>query len=300
MTPSASPSSLHPHGKTTNIVHVRNLVRPFTLVQLKELLNRTGTVVEEGFWIDKIKSHCYVTYSSTEEAVATRVALHGVRWPQSNPKFLSVEFCEQEELDFHRGVLVSGQGTEEDAGSSVGLGPPPSLLPARERDRARDRERERDREKDRERDRERERERDRGERDQWAQREWEMRRRERTRAEREWDRDKVKPGEERGAGARRSPSHDRERRHKERKNDKKEEAPAKLLDDLFYKTKTSPCIYWLHLTEQQALQRDAERAERMKERERRRKEEEEAQKGGVLARDRETVAVGHMTLPMPR
>lgn len=38
-------------------------MRPFTLGQLKELLNRTGTVVEEGFWIDKIKSHCYVTVS---------------------------------------------------------------------------------------------------------------------------------------------------------------------------------------------------------------------------------------------
>lgn len=36
-------------------------VRPFTLGQLKELLGRTGTVLEEGFWIDKIKSHCYIT-----------------------------------------------------------------------------------------------------------------------------------------------------------------------------------------------------------------------------------------------
>ncbi len=38
-------------------------MRPFTLGQLKELLSRTGTLVEEGFWIDKIKSHCYVTVS---------------------------------------------------------------------------------------------------------------------------------------------------------------------------------------------------------------------------------------------
>lgn len=38
-------------------------VRPFTLGQLKELLSRTGTLVEDGFWIDKIKSHCYVTVS---------------------------------------------------------------------------------------------------------------------------------------------------------------------------------------------------------------------------------------------
>ncbi|KAG8279616.1 Inactive dipeptidyl peptidase 10 [Homalodisca vitripennis] len=32
---------------------------------------------------------------------------------------------------------------------------------------------------------------------------------------------------------------------------KEEDAPAKLLDDLFRKTKTSPCIYWLPLTQEQ-------------------------------------------------
>ena len=30
-----------------------------------------------------------------------------------------------------------------------------------------------------------------------------------------------------------------------------EEPPAKLLDDLFRKTKATPCIYWLPLTEEQ-------------------------------------------------
>lgn len=50
-----------PRGKVSNIVHLSNLVRPFTLGQLKELLGRTGTLLEDGFWIDKIKSHCYVT-----------------------------------------------------------------------------------------------------------------------------------------------------------------------------------------------------------------------------------------------
>ncbi|KAJ8336532.1 hypothetical protein SKAU_G00377520 [Synaphobranchus kaupii] len=269
-----------PRGKITNIVHVCNLVRPFTLGQLKELLNRTGTVVEEGFWIDKIKSHCYVTYSSTEEAVATRAALHGVKWPQSNPKFLSVDFCEQDELDFHRGLLTAERPGEEDRGATGGGpgGAPPALLPERERGPGA------------------------GVRDQWAQREREMERRERTRAEREWDRDKVrdfgKPGDEREGAARRSRSRDRERRRKERgkskerKADKKEKAPeeppAKLLDDLFCKTKAAPCIYWLPLTEQQALQREAERAERMKEREKRRKElqEEEDKKREEERRER--------------
>uniref|UniRef100_A0A8C9RDD6 Apoptotic chromatin condensation inducer 1b n=1 Tax=Scleropages formosus TaxID=113540 RepID=A0A8C9RDD6_SCLFO len=267
-----------PRGKITNIVHICNLVRPFTLGQLKELLNRTGTVVEEGFWIDKIKSHCYVTYSSTEEAVATRAALHGVKWPQSNPKFLSVDFSEQDELDFHRGLLtVERSGGEEER--SVPAGPPsgppgrpgtlPPLMPERQQ-------------------------RERGSggvRDQWAEREREMERRERTRAEREWDRDKVrdfgKPGEEReSAGSpvlvfvtEKAP----------------EEPPAKLLDDLFCKTKTAPCIYWLPLTEEQAAQRGAERAERMKEREKRRKElqeeedkkREEERKERVKGREKE-------------
>ncbi|XP_064881482.1 apoptotic chromatin condensation inducer 1b isoform X4 [Oncorhynchus nerka] len=261
-----------PRGKVSNIVHVCNLVRPFTLGQLKELLNRTGSVVEEGFWIDKIKSHCYVTYSSTEEAVATRAALHRVKWPQSNPKVLSVDFCEQNELDFHRGLLTVDPREEHRPQPAVGPGGPkvrpgglPPLMPERDGRGAVG-----------------------GVRDQWAEREREMERRERTRAEREWDRDKVrdfggKPGEERERG-RRSRSLDRERRRKERegkekKTDKKavptDEPPVKLLDDLFNKTKAAPCIYWLPLTEEQANQRGKEREERQKERERRRKEQQE-------------------------
>ncbi|XP_029929511.1 apoptotic chromatin condensation inducer in the nucleus isoform X2 [Myripristis murdjan] len=246
-----------PRGKVSNIVHVCNLVRPFTLGQLKELLGRTGTLLEDGFWIDKIKSHCYVTYSSSEEAVATRAALHGVKWPQSNPKVLSVDFCQQDELDFHKGLGAADRPGAEEQGPGAARGRMaglPSLLP---------------------------------ERDQWAEREREMERRERARAEREWDRDKVrefgKPGEEREGGTRRSRSRERRRKErgksKEKKADKKEKAaeepPAKLLDDLFRKTKAAPCIYWLPLTDEQFVQREAARAERMKEREKRRKELEE-------------------------
>lgn len=56
--------------KDTPSCAVNVQVRPFTLGQLKELLSRTGTLVEEGFWIDKIKSHCYVTVSNPVGAVA--------------------------------------------------------------------------------------------------------------------------------------------------------------------------------------------------------------------------------------
>lgn len=34
----------------------------------------------------------------------------------------------------------------------------------------------------------------------------------------------------------------------------KKEAPGKLLDDLFRKTKALPCIYWLPLTKDQVIE----------------------------------------------
>lgn len=49
-----------PTSKPTNILLIKNLVRPFTLNQIKELLSRTGTIVENGFWMDRIKSKCIV------------------------------------------------------------------------------------------------------------------------------------------------------------------------------------------------------------------------------------------------
>lgn len=253
----ASQQPSPPRRKPSCIVHLCNLVRPFTLGQLKELLSRTGTIVDEHFWIDKIKSHCYVTYATVEEAVSTRNSLHGVRWPQSNPKFLSVDYAEQDELDFHRGLLAERppepkpeEPPHQQQHSHSHTHAPPL--------------------------REQHREHERGVREQWAEREREMERRERTRSEREWDRDKIREGP-------RSRSRDRRRKEhaksKEKKNEKKEkvqeEPPAKLLDDLFHKTKAAPCIYWLPLTDDQIVKKVADRAERAKEREKRRKEQEE-------------------------
>ncbi|XP_059806770.1 apoptotic chromatin condensation inducer 1b isoform X2 [Hypanus sabinus] len=249
--PAQNPSP--PRGKTSLIVHICNLVRPFTLGQLKELLNRTGTLVEEGFWIDKIKSHCYATYSCIEEAIATRNSLHGVKWPASNPKFLAVDYAEQDELDFHKGLKVERP-----------------LEPKAEEARGELRDHER------------------AARELWAEREREMERRERTRSEREWDRDKVREYEAKEGGRARSRSRSRERRRKDRPKSKEkrserkekvpEEPPAKLLDDLFRKTKAAPCIYWLPLTVEQIVRKEMERADRAREREKRRKEQEEEER----------------------
>ncbi|TRY57490.1 hypothetical protein DNTS_014235, partial [Danionella cerebrum] len=203
-----------PNGKTSKIIHVCNLVRPFTLGQLKLLLNQTGTLVEEGFWIDKIKSHCYVTYTTTEEAVATREALHGVKWPASNPKVLRVDFCDQDELDFHKG-LITGERTG-DVQDPQASGVPRRSAPHPPMNHEKEKEREKERGPV---------ERGGGPttvRDQWAERERAMARRERTRSEREWDRDKVKDfGRDERERPRRSRS--RERRHRGKSKEKRSE-----------------------------------------------------------------------------
>lgn len=55
-----------PIHEQSNILFITNLVRPFTLSQLKNLLQRTGRIAENGFWIDRIKSKCYVIYENEE------------------------------------------------------------------------------------------------------------------------------------------------------------------------------------------------------------------------------------------
>lgn len=61
----AQPPSPAKHSPC-NILYITNLVRPFTVLQLKGLLLRTGKIVENGFWMDKIKSKCFVKYETEE------------------------------------------------------------------------------------------------------------------------------------------------------------------------------------------------------------------------------------------
>ncbi|GFS27958.1 apoptotic chromatin condensation inducer in the nucleus [Elysia marginata] len=94
------------------VLRIAGLVRPFTVGQLKELLKRTGELDDEHFWINDIKSHCLAAFKTEDDAVKTRAALHGTRWPQSNPKILHVDFSTIEDL-VHR---------------KSGEGPPPALM----------------------------------------------------------------------------------------------------------------------------------------------------------------------------
>lgn len=94
------------HNPPSNVIHIMHLTRPFTVNQLKELLLKYGTLKmnekkqpsEPYFWIDSVKSHCYVAYESQSEAEQARQALHNITWPTSNPKQLSVDFSSMDDI----------------------------------------------------------------------------------------------------------------------------------------------------------------------------------------------------------
>ncbi|KAJ7556291.1 hypothetical protein O6H91_05G077700 [Diphasiastrum complanatum] len=85
-----------PTRSATTSLRIDRFLRPFTLNAVKELLAQTGTYQE--FWMDHIKSHCYVTYSTVEEAIATRNALYNLQWPSAGGKMLVAEFVDPDEV----------------------------------------------------------------------------------------------------------------------------------------------------------------------------------------------------------
>ncbi|KAI3661466.1 hypothetical protein MP638_003939 [Amoeboaphelidium occidentale] len=68
---------------------IKNLKRPFAVSSLKELLTEFGAI--KDFWIDSIKTHCFVTYNEVSSAQNAMKSLHGKQWPQSTGKYLAVE-----------------------------------------------------------------------------------------------------------------------------------------------------------------------------------------------------------------
>lgn len=86
-----------PSQKTpTNSLRIDQFLRPFTLKAVQELLGKTGTV--GNFWMDHIKTHCYVTYSSVEEAIKTRNAVYNLQWPPNGGRLLVADFVDPQEV----------------------------------------------------------------------------------------------------------------------------------------------------------------------------------------------------------
>ncbi|KAL2498774.1 Uncharacterized protein Adt_24324 [Abeliophyllum distichum] len=86
------PASVPP----TNSLRIDRFLRPFTLKAVQELLGKKGTIT--SFWMDHIKTHCYVSYSSIEEAIETRNAVYNLQWPPNGGRMLVAEFVDPQEV----------------------------------------------------------------------------------------------------------------------------------------------------------------------------------------------------------
>eukprot|EP01087_Luapelamoeba_hula_P007907 TRINITY_DN1946_c0_g1_i1.p1 TRINITY_DN1946_c0_g1~~TRINITY_DN1946_c0_g1_i1.p1 ORF type:complete len:336 (-),score=65.13 TRINITY_DN1946_c0_g1_i1:12-1019(-) len=96
----------------TNTLLITNFVRPFTLPAVRDYLGQHGRIVT--FWIDAIKTHCYVTYEHVAEAVATRKVVDGVIWPpQNTSRPLRAEFVASD--------ANPGKPTNEEASATITL-----------------------------------------------------------------------------------------------------------------------------------------------------------------------------------
>ena len=80
----------------TVYLHISNFVRPFTISQVKALIAETSSPV--FFWMDTIKSQCYIELPSPEDAEATFQALQNRIWPEETGRALKVSFVPLSEL----------------------------------------------------------------------------------------------------------------------------------------------------------------------------------------------------------
>ncbi|CAI9282254.1 unnamed protein product [Lactuca saligna] len=117
----------------TTSLRVDRFLRPFTLKAVQELLGKTGTVV--SFWMDHIKTHCYVTYSSVEEAVETRNAVYNLQWPANGGRLLMAEFVDPSEVKTRTDPPPPPTPVTTTTTTPLPLPPPPPLsLPPQSRE----------------------------------------------------------------------------------------------------------------------------------------------------------------------
>ncbi|OON13558.1 SAP domain protein [Opisthorchis viverrini] len=199
--------------KPTNIVYIRSLVRPFTVDQLRQMISDRFGPVDE-IWLDRIKSSSLVRMNTLEAATKCREGLDGSRWPSMNPRVLRCDFGNEALFDWMKANGASGD-----------LAPPRHLVlgqpdgasgecpPIDEKvNKGAPRS-------------DRTSKRGSGTQDL------------RTRLDSDAAVKDASPRQK-------SPVHKQPSEPK-----KKQEEPAKLLDDLFRKTESTPCIYWLPLTD---------------------------------------------------
>jgi apoptotic chromatin condensation inducer in the nucleus len=65
-----------------DVLRIDGFKRPLTVAATKRLLGSFGNVVD--FWMDAIKSHCFVVYDSEDSAAKALADLDGRQWPEQS------------------------------------------------------------------------------------------------------------------------------------------------------------------------------------------------------------------------
>ncbi|KAF9681924.1 hypothetical protein SADUNF_Sadunf05G0053800 [Salix dunnii] len=111
----------------TNSLRIDHFLRPFTLKAVQELLGKTGIV--SSFWMDHIKTHCYVTYSTVEEAVETRNTVYNLQWPPNGGRLLVAEFVDPQEVKIRVDAPPQSPAALVSPSAAASAPAPPMLQP---------------------------------------------------------------------------------------------------------------------------------------------------------------------------
>jgi len=220
---------------TTSVIRITNLVRPFTVGQLRDLLQRTGKIVSNGFWIDTIKSQCIVEYENEDQAIETVYALNDSQWPSTNPKFLRVVFTNKDELN------KALSGTHPDRLDKQKESKVEKLRTQVENN--------------------------------FILREWDRGKLEDMNGEGEKDDKPIKrkiSDDPHGTKDKKLKKDEKDLQDKRKKSKSKtpDRIPTKSLDELFRKTKTTPTLYWSPLSIEQIAEKEDQRRKHLAEMER--------------------------------
>lgn len=83
-------------GPDNNIVHISNFVRPFTVPAVKDLVSQFGRMTE--FWMDHLRTNCYVHYETPTAAGECLRRLEGLKWPFETGKCLKVTLSNSDDM----------------------------------------------------------------------------------------------------------------------------------------------------------------------------------------------------------
>mmetsp|Transcript_38208 Transcript_38208/g.93904 ORF Transcript_38208/g.93904 Transcript_38208/m.93904 type:complete len:429 (-) Transcript_38208:171-1457(-) len=107
-----------PQQRPEKILKLEGLRRPFTDKQLKEHMGDFGQI--KWFWLNRIKSVCFVEYPSEEEASHARTEIYDVQWPSNSGGRVKASFCTKEEAD----AFVEKEPSAKSLGARLGAFPP--------------------------------------------------------------------------------------------------------------------------------------------------------------------------------